>query len=297
MRPILTLTVLSLLAGSADACPWTFRCCRPRPVVVCPQPVESMPVVEEKKPEPERKDLAPDGWCHIHGRIVLDGEPIPKQKLIPMSGGAYTENWVVNATNRGVKNVVVWLVPELSKEQIEALEKRRLREVPSFKPEQVYPDLSLKGARSLIHGEPKRAYVPHVTAAQAGSDLYIQNLSQVADNPKWSSLENGEFGTLVAPGRDREVKGLKVERFPIVIDSAIYPWMRAYVWVFDHPYFAVTDPDGNFKFRFAPKGNLRLVVWQEDMGFKNGREGRWGEAIQVPSGWLELGEIKIKERK
>ena len=26
-----------------------------------------------------------------------------------------------------------------------------------------------------------------------------------------------------------------------MISSSIYPWMKAYVWVLDHPYFAVTD--------------------------------------------------------
>ena len=72
--------------------------------------------------------------------------------------------------------------------------------------------------------------------------------------------------------------------------------MKAYVWVLDHPYFAVTDADGNFEIRFAPKGNLRLVAWQEATGFKGGREGRWGEPIRVPSGRLDLGEIKLSRR-
>ena len=53
--------------------------------------------------------------------------------------------------------------------------------MPGFKPVDVYPALSLKGDRSLIHGEPVRAYVPHVLAVQAGSDLAIRNLSNVAD--------------------------------------------------------------------------------------------------------------------
>jgi hypothetical protein len=68
----------------------------------------------------------------------------------------------------------------------------------------------------------------------------------------------------------------------------------AYLWVFDHAYFAVTDDDGRFHIRFAPAGNPRLVVWEEDMGFKGGRDGRWGEAIQVPNGKVDLGDIKLK---
>jgi len=70
--------------------------------------------------------------------------------------------------------------------------------------------------------------------------------------------------------------------------------MKAYVRVFDHPYFAVTTPDGSFEIKYVPKGNLRLFVWQEYAGYRNGPEGRFGEAIQVPSGRLDLGEVKVK---
>lgn len=152
----------------------------------------------------------------------------------------------------------------------------------------------MKGERNLIIGEPRRAYVPHVIVAQAGSDLTIRNLSREPHNVQWTSTNNGLFNVLLAPGQQHQVGGLTAERNSIEIASSIYPWMKAYVWVLDHPYFAVTDRDGNFEIRFAPTGNLRLVAWQEAMGFRGGREGRWGEAIRVPSGRLDLGEIKLK---
>jgi hypothetical protein len=310
MRPVAVLALVLVLPNFSPACPWWGRCRSPRPVAVypdCPPPVvyyyppaEAVRVPGPKPVEPVREDVAPDGWCHIRGRVVYDGDPIPKQKPIPKSGGAYTEDWVVNPTNRGVQNVVVWLSPEPTAAQWERLKDRgpnRLREVPGFQGNQVYPGLSLKGERSIVHGHPVRAYVPHVLAAQAGSDVFLRNLSAVPDNPTWASRNNGEFSPLVPAGNVKEVKNLTAERFPINVSSNIYPWMKAYVWVFDHPYFAVTDPDGRFEIKFAPVGKLRLVAWQEDMGFRNGREGRFGEPIQVPRGRLELGEIKLKPNK
>jgi hypothetical protein len=302
MRSLASLGLLAF-AGVSTACPWWSRCC-PRPAYYYPpcspsvvRVVEAPPPEPVKKPEVAKKDAAPDGWCHIHGRVVFDGDPIPKQAVIPKSGGAYTEDWVVNGNNRGVKNVVVWLLPELSNDQLEALRTRRLREVPSFGPDQIYPDFTLKGERSFIFGKPMRAYIPHIVTAQAGSDLVIRNLSQEPHNVKMVSTNNGQFNVLLPPSQHHQVAGLRTERFPIEFASSIYPWMRAYLWVFNHPYFAVTDPDGNFEIKFAPKGNLRLVVWQEAMGFRNGRDGRWGEAIKVPSGRLDLGEIKLKPPK
>jgi hypothetical protein len=201
---------------------------------------------------------------------------------------------VVNANNRGVKNVVVWLVPELSDEQIKALEARRLRDVPSFRPDQIYPGLSRKGSYLIVHERAVRAYSPHVQVVQAASDLAVVNGSDAPANAKWESRANGEFNILQPPGRLNRFENLKAERLPIMVSSSLHPRMRAYVWVLDHPYFAVTDQDGNFEIKFAPKGNLRLVVWQETTGFRGGREGRWGEAIKVPSGRIDLGEIKVK---
>src|SRR4051812_46846290 len=108
-----TVVALLLLVSAANACPWWGRCGPPRPVVYpCyPPPVYySLPVpppvirVVEVPPAPEGKpvvkeDEAPDGWCHVRGRVVYDGDPIPVQKEIPNSGGAYTEDWVVNPKN------------------------------------------------------------------------------------------------------------------------------------------------------------------------------------------------------
>ena len=86
----------------------------------------------------------------------------------------------------------------------------------------------------------------------------------------------------------------KAERFPIQVTSSIRPWMTAYVRVFDHPYFAVTTADGAFEIKYAPRGELRLFVWQETTGYRTGAAGRWGEPIRPPGGRLDLGEISLQ---
>src|SRR5262249_53747359 len=162
--------------------------------------------------------------------IVYDGEPIPAQKLIPKSGGAYTEDWVVHPGSRGVKNVVVWLAPEPTKEQWERLKDtgpNRLRVLPSFAPAQVFPGLTKKGAYTLTHAQDKRAYVPHVLAVQAGSDLSIRNASNAPEEVQWLSRENGDERPVIPPGKERAFKDLRVEPFEIWIASSRYDWMRA----------------------------------------------------------------------
>ncbi|HEV3439671.1 MAG TPA: hypothetical protein VG122_20065, partial [Gemmata sp.] len=38
-------------------------------------------------------------------------------------------------------------------------------------------------------------------------------------------------------------------------------WMRADLFVSDHPYYALTDSDGRFTFDRVPMGKVELVVW------------------------------------
>ena len=57
-----------------------------------------------------------------------------------------------------------------------------------------------------------------------------------------------------------EMQELVADRFPITVSCTIHPWMRAWIRVFDHPYYAVTDDNGHFEIKDAPAGEYRLVV-------------------------------------
>lgn len=49
----------------------------------------------------------------------------------------------------------------------------------------------------------------------------------------------------------------------VVVRDADHPWPTAYLAVFDHPYFAVTSPNGTFTIDRVPPGRYRLKVWHE----------------------------------
>ncbi len=46
----------------------------------------------------------------------------------------------------------------------------------------------------------------------------------------------------------------------------VHDWMRAYLYVLWHPYYAVTGSDGQFRLTDVPPGQYELVVWQESLG-------------------------------
>ncbi|MBI2893949.1 MAG: hypothetical protein HYY06_10385 [Deltaproteobacteria bacterium] len=45
-----------------------------------------------------------------------------------------------------------------------------------------------------------------------------------------------------------------------------HTWMSAWALVFDHPYHAVTGPDGSFRIDGLPAGPRRVRVWHERLG-------------------------------
>ena len=82
-------------------------------------------------------------------------------------------------------------------------------------------------------------------------------------------------------GKEHAIKGLVAEKLPMRIECNLHSWMKGHVGIFSHPYFAVTDKDGNFEIKDAPAGNFRLMVWH-DSGY--GPAGRDGSPIAVKAG-------------
>jgi hypothetical protein len=71
--------------------------------------------------------------------------------------------------------------------------------------------------------------------------------------------------------------------------------MSGWVRVFDNPYFAVTDADGNFEIKDAPAGTYRLMIWQESIGYRGGAAGRDGTPVTIKAGAVtDVGPFDVK---
>jgi hypothetical protein len=46
----------------------------------------------------------------------------------------------------------------------------------------------------------------------------------------------------------------------------IHGWMSCWIIVVDHPYYTITDDDGNFSLNDVPPGTYTLTCWQEKLG-------------------------------
>ena len=84
------------------------------------------------------------------------------------------------------------------------------------------------------------------------------------------------------------VSGLEREvRFPrpevmVALKCDVHPWMRSWVGVVDHPFFAVSGPDGSFAIAGLPQGEYEVEAWHEVYGRKTAKVAvRAGEKTAV----------------
>ena len=49
----------------------------------------------------------------------------------------------------------------------------------------------------------------------------------------------------------------------IPVKCNVHPWMRSYIGVVSHPFFAVTGDDGTFTIKGLPPGKYTLEAWHE----------------------------------
>ena len=110
-------------------------------------------------------------------------------------------------------------------------------------------------------------YEPHVMGLMKGQKLTIKTSDHTLHNIHSMSKVNSSFNfampeQMAKAGLTKEVSFDKVED-PFIIKCDVHPWMKSYVSVFDHPYFAVTDANGNFKIENVPPGDYEIIAWQE----------------------------------
>ena len=164
----------------------------------------------------------------------------------------------------------------------EILHKRQLRpnpNAPSIEP----GSKGLANAVVFLRGiDPKRGrpwdHPPVRVEQRAGEFHVIQGgadshcgfvrrgaaLTMISRDPFFHSLHarGAAYFTLTFPDPDRPLRrSLKENGLVELTSAAGYYWMRAYVFVADHPYYTRTDIHGRFTLAQVPPGRYEIVCW------------------------------------
>jgi len=108
-------------------------------------------------------------------------------------------------------------------------------------------------------------YQPHVLAVRANQRLELVNDDPTSHNIHPVPANNREWNKAEPPGSKIEEMFAR-EEIAIPVKCNVHPWMRGYIAVFKHPYFAVTGKDGGFDLSNLPPGTYTIKAWHEKMG-------------------------------
>jgi plastocyanin len=108
-------------------------------------------------------------------------------------------------------------------------------------------------------------YKPHVLAMRANQKLRVVNSDSTMHNIHPMPANNLEWNKAEPAGATLEESFVR-EEIAIPVKCNVHPWMRSYIAVFKHPYFAVTDKDGGFDLRDLPPGEYTIKAWHEKLG-------------------------------
>lgn len=108
-------------------------------------------------------------------------------------------------------------------------------------------------------------YQPHVLALPAGSTLEILNPDGILHNVHSYSRVNSPFN--MAQPKFKKSITVKIDKPEIInINCDVHPWMSAWLFVTESPYYSVADSKGFFRIWDVPAGTYKVEVWHETLG-------------------------------
>lgn len=216
--------------------------------------------------------------------------------------------WLVDKESSGVKNVFVWLRPEDENKQFfdvaamvkegKGFDKFKVIDQPHCAFE---PHAMILFPRYVDPAKPSRNF--RISGTQAGppatgQEFKVKNSAPIAHNTDWSGQSTAGGSKGVPPGGG-EQPILDIRPFykePVALKCSVHPWMKAYVWAFDHPFAALTNEKGEYEIKGIPTGvKLRVVAWHEGAGWVNG--GEKGEEITLQDGDKNPKDFAVKYSK
>ncbi len=192
-----------------------------------------------------------DNGGTITGKVTFDGTP-PKMATLdtsanPVCAKAHatsplkSEQVVVNP-NGTLKNVFVWVSAGL-------------------------PDKTWQVPTTAVTIDQNGCeYKPHVIALMAGQNLEIKNSDPTNHNIHPQPTVNQEFNESQAPGTPAIDKTFPRQEIMIPVKCNVHNWMRSYISVVSHPFFAVTSDDGTYTIKGLPPGTYTIEIVHEKYG-------------------------------
>jgi plastocyanin len=168
---------------------------------------------------------------------------------------------------------------------------RRARDVTDRAQSVVYLESAPRAAFDLV--EPGRAsmdqrnetFVPHVLAVTAGTIVDFPNSDRFYHNvfslSKAARFDLGRYPT----GKSKSVQ---FDQPGIVrVFCEIHSHMNAFILVFAHPFFTMTDSEGRYRINNVPAGTYNVIAWNEGIASDP-------KPVMVPAGGVAELDVAVR---
>jgi plastocyanin len=165
------------------------------------------------------------------------------------------------------------------------------RDVPELVRSVVYLESGPRGAFETSEGgravmdQRNETFVPHVLAITTGTTVDFPNSDKFYHNvfslSKTRTFDLGRY----AAGNSRQVR---FDRAGIVrVFCDIHSHMNAFILVFSHPFFTMTDGEGRYRIDNVPAGTWGVVAWNEGVASDT-------KPVAVPDGGVAEQDFTIR---
>ena len=181
----------------------------------------------------------------MEGVVMFAGPTIPKDEVVTISsdvkycGNSLPSEKYLITSERGIRNAVVYIV--------------------SIKGGKANPKID-----ALVENT-KCAFVPHVGVGFVGNNFTTKNADPMFHNIH-TYIDGKTVYNIGLPNQGAVVSKPLRKAGLMEITCDAHPWMHGYVYIFDHPYAAVSNEKGAFEMKDIPPGQYNIEAWHEALG-------------------------------
>lgn len=219
---------------------------KPNPSGEGPTEQSSVPSIAPADPAGKKRDGA-----KLSGRILFQGTP-PTRRVVnttkdPMCVGLHADKQFLDedllvSSAGGVRNAFI--------------------RVHRGAPKQDYPmpekpaELHQKGCM----------FEPRVQGVRVGQKLLVGNGDPMTHNVRTFTTANAPFNFGQPPDTPPRERVFERAEREVEVACDFHPWMHAYIFVMEHPFFSVSAEDGAYAIEGLPPGEYVLECWHEKLG-------------------------------
>ncbi len=109
-------------------------------------------------------------------------------------------------------------------------------------------------------------YTPHMFGVMVNQPIEITNSDATLHNIHALPKNSKQFNIAQPKQGMKTIQKFDKPEVMVKIKCEVHNWMASYVGVLDHPFYAVSDDQGNYTIKNLPAGEYEIEAWHEKYG-------------------------------